>query len=162
MRAQILVDNFIKPALAHLAGVKPSLDSPNARQMLLAIAAQESSCGKYFAQLGGPAQGPWQIEPRTHDDLFTNFLDYRPDLRDALEELLPTIPVDNVLVSSPLYCCGVARMLMYREPWHVPALNDRDGMWALYKEDYNTRLGKATKAEWDHNWAKYVEGTNVR
>lgn len=129
--------------------------------MLLAIAAQESRCGKYFAQLGGPAQGPWQVEPGTHNDLFCNFLDFRPELRDVLEELLPVIPVAAPLISSPLYCCGVARMLMYRQPWSVPELNDRDGMWQRYKFSYNSYLGAAKKEEWDHVWAKYVEGTNV-
>lgn len=162
MRPSTLLTAFIRPTLKHLAIKEPSIDSPAARQIMLAIAGQESACGRYFAQLGdGPARGIWQVEPATHRDLQNNYLKYRLAFWQHLNKLLPDVVLTDPLLSCQLYSCGVARLCLYRQPDPMPALGDKNGMWQLYKKYFNSHLGAATKAEWDHNWEKYVEGVEL-
>ena len=62
----------IKPALEKLG-----LWSMAAEELVLGTAIVESAA-IYLRQHGaGPALGLWQAEPRTHDDLYTNYLSYR-------------------------------------------------------------------------------------
>ncbi|KAF0118141.1 MAG: hypothetical protein FD149_866 [Rhodospirillaceae bacterium] len=70
------VTTVIRPTLLHLG-----LHSPAAEALLLGTAIQESRLGTYLRQTGGgPALGVYQMEPATHEDIWTNFLAYRPDL----------------------------------------------------------------------------------
>lgn len=162
MRPQILLDYFIVPALTHLAQVKPKIDSPAARQFMLAVAAQESRCGEYFKQLGdGPAQGIWQVEPATLHDLHINYLSYESQLDRHLFALLPMVDITDPMISCPLYNCGVARLCIYRQPCPMPELNDREGMFQVYKTYYNSVRGAATISEWRDNWKRYVESAKV-
>ena len=62
----------IKPALEKL-----HLWSTAAEELVLGTAIVERAL-IYIRQHGaGPALGLWQVEPRTHDDLYTNYLSYR-------------------------------------------------------------------------------------
>ena len=159
MRPQILLDHIITPTLRHLAIARPKADSKAARQFMVAVAAQESNCGEYFKQLGnGPAEGVWQIEPVTQDDLYTNYLNGRSDLLELVTALLPQAVITNPAISCPMYCCAMARLVVYRQPMAMPGFDDRDGMWEMYKKYFNSYLGKATKEEWDYNWEEYVVG----
>ena len=45
----------------------PNGYSPNTEKCMLMIAAHESRLGTFLKQNKGPALGPWQIEPATHD-----------------------------------------------------------------------------------------------
>ena len=59
----------IRPALT-----KINLWSRSAEELVLGTAIVESGL-TYLKQRGeGPALGLWQIEPATHEDLYTNFL----------------------------------------------------------------------------------------
>ena len=59
--------DIIEPVLSRLHAA-----SPAARALLLGTAAQESAMGRYIRQLrGGPALGIFQMEPATHDDIWT-------------------------------------------------------------------------------------------
>ena len=72
----------IKPALT-----KINLWSRSAEELILGTAIVESGL-TYLKQHGdGPALGLWQVEPATHEDLYTNFLNYRPELGSKLMEL---------------------------------------------------------------------------
>lgn len=160
MKAQTLLDEIITPTLKYLGQFNPVMDSMAARQFLLAIAAQESRCGRYFLQINGVAQGIWQVEPDTLHDLYANYLRYRKPLMHHINALrAPTLEARQ-LVACPLYCCAVARILLFRFPEKMPEFGDRDAMWAFYKQRYNTPLGKATQDEWDRHWKAYVEPTN--
>ena len=77
-----LLDRVIAPALE-----KIGLWSRAAEELVLGTAIIESGL-TYLKQHGdGPALGLWQVEPATHDDLYTNFLNYRPELGSILMEL---------------------------------------------------------------------------
>ena len=77
-----LQDMVIAPALDKLG-----LWSPSAEELVLGTAIVESGL-TYIRQWGdGPALGLWQVEPSTQNDLYTNFLNYRPELDSQLMEL---------------------------------------------------------------------------
>ena len=83
----------IRPALS-----KINLWSPSAEELVLGTAIVESGL-TYIRQWGdGPALGLWQVEPSTRNDLYTNFLNYRPDPGSALMELrVPNLSMDGKL-----------------------------------------------------------------
>ena len=65
---------IIRPALKIIG-----LDFRAAEELLLGTALQESRL-TYLHQLGGgPALGLFQMEPGTHDDIWTNYLWNRPE-----------------------------------------------------------------------------------
>ena len=57
------------------------LYSESAVNLLLGTAAQESHMGTYLTQIKGPALSIYQIEPKTHADIWKNYLSYRLDLK---------------------------------------------------------------------------------
>ena len=72
----------IRPSLKKLG-----LHSTSGEELVPGTAIIESGL-TYLKQHGdGPALGLWQIEPPTHEDLYTNFLNYRPELGSILMEL---------------------------------------------------------------------------
>jgi hypothetical protein len=147
-----LLSYVIEPVLKDLG-----LYSPEAAQLLLATAAQESSLGEYLVQLGeGPALGIFQMEPNTHDDIYDNYLFYRPELRDSVEAFLfGGQPPEFNLVSNLAYMTAMARIHYLRVPEALPALGDIAGMARYWKKFYNTSEGKGTEEEFKHNFHRF-------
>jgi len=102
MLANQILTLVIRPALS-----KINLWSPSAEELVLGTAIVESGL-TYLRQWGdGPALGLWQVEPATQNDLYTNFLQYRPELGSALIELrAPNLSMDENLATNLMY--GVA------------------------------------------------------
>jgi len=78
-----LTTYLIVPTLIHMDEVLPGAYSANAIHMLLGILAQESEMGTYLFQKGAPltgAKGIFQIESKTHMDVWNSYLKYRYDL----------------------------------------------------------------------------------
>ena len=102
----------IRPALS-----KINLWSPSAEELVLGTAIVESGL-TYIRQWGdGPALGLWQVEPSTQNDLYTNFLQYRPELGSALIELrAPNLSMDENLATNLMYGAAVCRLCYYRKP----------------------------------------------
>ena len=70
LAATLLLSMVIRPALT-----KINLWSSSAEELVLGTAIVESGL-TYLKQHGdGPALGLWQIEPATHEDLYTNFVE---------------------------------------------------------------------------------------
>jgi hypothetical protein len=69
--------------------VRPALESINlwsqqAEDLVMGTAAQESRL-IYLRQLGnGPALGLFQMEPATHNDIWVNFLRWKPSWQNAV------------------------------------------------------------------------------
>lgn len=66
---------------------KIGLWSHSAEELVFRTAIVESGLTYYKQHGKGPALGLWQIEPATHEGLYTNFLNYRPELDSKLMEL---------------------------------------------------------------------------
>lgn len=141
----------IRPSLRALG-----LYSPQAEELLLGTAIQESRL-VYLKQLGGgPALGLFQMEPATHDDIWDNYLKYHPALGRSILGLSCSPELDaGELVWNLLYATAMTRVHYLRVPEALPAEGDIDAQAVYWKEYYNTYLGSGTEEEYTENWYTY-------
>ena len=82
--------------------------------------------------------GLWQVEA-THDDLDTNFPNYRPEPGSKLMELrVVGLSLDENLSTNLMYGAAVCRPCYYRKPDALPEAGDTEGQAAFWKQYYNT------------------------
>lgn len=131
-------EHVVQPTLKFL-----NLWSPAAENLLIGTAITESRL-QYVAQLqNGPARSVFQMEPRTHDDIWEHFLPSRPDVAEKLELLLGDLPDGlDPMVGNLFYATGMARVFYLRIPKRLPHCEDSHGMAEYWKKYYNTMLGK--------------------
>ncbi|WP_278368680.1 hypothetical protein [Acetobacter orientalis] len=88
------------------------------------------------------------MEPATHDDLWDNFIRYRPELQTALKRLLHGAPQFSCyLVVNPVYAAAMCRVHLLRQPDPLPAANDAAAWAAYWKQHYNTAAGAGVAAQ---------------
>ena len=138
-----LLDLVVRPALIEIG-----LLSDNALGLIMGTAAIESGF-VHLAQLGGPALGLWQMEPATHNDIFANYLEYRPTLRKMV--CGAGSPEALRLIYDLRYACKLARIQYLRAPEPIPAVDDLAGMDALYLKRYNAG-GKSRPGEFSERY----------
>ncbi|WP_067586367.1 hypothetical protein [Endozoicomonas ascidiicola] len=157
MNSQHLLNEIIVPTLQYLG-----MDSEVARYLLLGTAAQESHMGEYLVQLGGgPAVSVYQIEPATHDDIWENYLAYRPSLVKKLEGLLcPDIPKVEQLKGNLFYSTAIARIHYRRETEPLPELTI-PALARYWKRHFNTYEGKGKVSEFEHNFKRFIGGMDA-
>lgn len=143
------------------------LYSESAVNLLLGTAAQESHMGYWLKQNGGgPAIGIYQMEGATHNDIWTNYLEYRHELMEVVDSLRLNIydstsltDIGEVQMAGNLYyATAMARVHYLRKPGALPAADDIEGLAHYWKDHYNTHQGKGTVEEFIHNYKKYVIG----
>jgi len=128
-----------------------------ATELLLGTALQESGL-IYRRQIGGgPALGLFQMEPATHDDIWANFLHYRPNLAHTLEALAGAAPLAALLETNDKYAAGMCRVEYLRAGQIVgqtplPEAGDIAAMGAYWKRFYNTARGAGEAAEFVAHW----------
>ena len=128
-------------------------------ELLLGTCAVESDFGTYLRQVKGPALGVFMVEPETHNDLWKNFLGYRPQLAERMRQIAGTSFIkEEILVSNLAYSCAVARVLYYRIPAPLPNPKDVLALAKYWKKYYNTTLGKGTPSHFMKKWMTYAEG----
>jgi hypothetical protein len=145
---------------------KINLYSAEAVDLLMLTAAQESHCGKYIYQLGrGPARGIFQMEPRTLDDLYFNFLSFRRDLAEKLDMFRASYP-ELDLEANIAFQIVAARLYYYRFPAIIPKwewfkaeayINALAQYWKKY---WNTYAGAGSVKEAVNNYNLYVKRKN--
>jgi hypothetical protein len=133
------------------------LYSPEAVNLLLGTMAQESALGKYRKQFGGgPALGIYQMEPATHDDIWQNFLKYKPDLAKKILSVSHVLrPNALLLENNDVYSTCMCRVHYLRVKEQIPATKEQQALY--WKAYYNTWKGKGTTKDYLRNYAKYVE-----
>jgi len=153
MDSQQLLDHIIKPTIKYMGG---NYDSLNARMLLLSTAAIESNCGHKIKQDGGPALGPWQMEPKTEQDIWNNCDALkRSEFLQKIDRLdfLPNFSTG--LLISPMYACAMARLKYSMDKDALPHHSDKYAIYVYYKRIYNTPLGASTwdkfRIAWDQN-----------
>lgn len=157
-----LRDRIIAPALAHVAALPAmsAFDSPPAVDLVLGTMATESGGFRDLRQVPtGPALGYAQIEPATHDDIYTHFLDARPALRARVLELTaPAAPggLHGQLSANLHYAAVICRLVYWRRPRALPRHGDVAGYATLWKDVYNTAAGKGTTAKFVADWTRWV------
>lgn len=138
----------IEPALKHVG-----LYSKSAEQLLLGTACAESKLGTYLHQIKGPAMGVFQVEPLTHEDIWYNYINYRPELKRTIHRMVPDAmwdatyerPCHHMLIGDLKYAAVMARLVYRRSPMALPV----EGQWGsaaqMWKSVYNTHLGAGTE-----------------
>ena len=150
--AHQLRDNIVKPVL-----IQTGTYSPAAVNLILGTAAQESQMGRYVRQVGGPALSIYQIEPKTHESLWHDYLRHKPELaRRVRRFMVGAEPSNNQLVWNLGYATIMCRVFYLRVPEPLPASDDIDGMARYWKTHYNTSLGKGTVEGFIRNYVRYV------
>ncbi|KXV18208.1 hypothetical protein [Gluconobacter oxydans] len=132
---------IVRPTLIALG-----LWSSAAENLLTGTALAESRAA-YVRQVGGgPAVGLWQMEPATHDDCWTNFLNFPAQSRLATvctRMRAPDLSASAQLVTNLRYACAMARIRFYRARDALPASTDAAGLSVYHKLHYNTAQGAA-------------------
>ena len=136
-------DQIVTPACERLG-----LVSPEAIELVVGTAIQESRL-TYLTQLGaGSALGLFQIEPATHDDVWKNVVRNRARYKAALGAR----DVER-FVYDLRYSAMIARLLYWRHPEPIPT--DLEGQAHYWKRYYNTALGAGTPSEYIANNSQF-------
>ena len=133
----------VRPVLVHLG-----LHSAAAENLLVGTALHESGGLRWLRQLGGgPAFGVYQIEPSTHDDIWRNYLQFRPRLNERVARLAANEPTrPEQLITNLAYATAIARVHYLRVPAPLPDAGDLGGLARYWKRHFNTPKGAGTAA----------------
>ncbi len=133
----------VRPVLVHLGR-----HSAAAENLLVGTALHESGGLRWLRQLGGgPAFGLYQIEPSTHDDIWRNYLRFRPRLNDRVARLAANEPTrPEQLITNLAYATAIARVHYLRVPASLPDADDLGGLARYWKRHFNTPKGAGTTA----------------
>lgn len=153
MNADHLRMYVIRPVLKDV-----DLWSQEAENLLLGTAAQESHMGQYLRQVGGgPAKGIYQMEPATHDDIWENYLAYKPQLAANVHRYLAGFrPSTDQLVWNLGYATLMCRAHYFRVSDPLPVASDVEGLAAYWKQHYNTFRGAGTEREFIENYRRLI------
>ncbi|MBF0422646.1 MAG: hypothetical protein HQL73_06610 [Magnetococcales bacterium] len=154
MHPRHVLELVIRPALQFL-----NMDGEAAERLLLGTAIQESGCGLYLRQLNsGVALGIFQMEPKTHDDIWNNWLRWQAPLRTTLLARLgtPNPPDSSRLITDLFYAAVMCRLHYRRVPQPIPAADDLPGLAAYWKDHYNTSLGQGSVTQFQNNWHRFL------
>ena len=149
---------IIRPVLENQLSI--GFNGRQREELLIITAAQESLGGYWLEQINasglpvGPAQGIYQMEPATHDDLYENFLKFHKLLWGRLTGSESIKWDASRLVWDLKYATGCAALQYYRFPEKIP--DDLDGQIDYYKRHWNTAKGAADVAEVKKNYLAYV------
>jgi hypothetical protein len=130
----------------------------NAEELMMATCANESNLGEYRTQVGsGPARGIFQMEGEDHDDIWNNYLKYHMDLYSKIHQISGPCTADDMINNDP-YAIVMCRVHYMRKPGNLPDAGDIEGIWAYYKQWYNTPAGGATHDQFIQKYNKFVLG----
>jgi hypothetical protein len=138
---------------------------PVLRLLLLGTALQESLL-RHVDQLPnrdgsrGPALGYFQMEPATHDDIWANYLAYRPALAAqvrAVAGIAAGRPEAKLLRTHHVYAAVMARLLYRRVKGRLPQAAEVPALAAYWKAHYNTALGKGKAIEFEEKLAAVLD-----
>jgi hypothetical protein len=148
---------IIRPAL-HALGIWSQ-----ARECIVLGTGAHESHYLYAVQIGGgPALGWWQCEPFTHDDIWTNYLNFRPALAQPLNRLRNGEISSKALLRYPLYAAALCGVHYQRKQQGglLPPQDDAQLQAALWKTAYNTRLGRGTAQQALPHFQAAIEATS--
>ena len=160
-KPQEYLEKVIEPVLCSLPGIPTS---QAAAQLLLGTAIKESGNFKYRKQIGGPALSFFQIEPESHQDIWDNYLKFRPQLKTRIENIMTKPDADKLheLENNESYAAAMARIKYQRCPEKMPDVDDIDAMARYWKKFYNTPLGKGTVKGYLESWTIAVGAKKLK
>jgi len=144
-----LTEFIIKRALYDL-----QLLSDDAVELMVFTCANESLGGTYLHQIQGPALGIYQMEPKTYNDLWQNYIAKKGSLYLKFIQNFDAsyMPNEDRLVYDLRFATAMTRVFYARIPEPLPKYTDTDAIWKYYKTYYNTLAGKA---DWNNAIGNY-------
>lgn len=149
--------------------VRPTLDALGlggaaAEDLVLGTAAHESGGFRFIDQVTragddvlGPAIGLYQVEPATHDDVWTHFLRFRPALAAQVAALRAPIPdAHRQLALNLSYATAICRVIYFRRPEPLPRAGDVAALARYWKRFYNTIAGAGRPEQFIDAFNQYV------
>ena len=151
IKIEHFLDEVVIPTLKEL-----DMYSEEACLLIVGTAIQESRL-HYLKQIpSGIAKGICQMEEATHDDIWDNFLKYKPEIKEKLMGLTnQSMELVDQFKGNLYYAVAMCRIHYYRVSAPLP--NDLAGMARYWKKYYNTELGKGTVEEFIHNYEQAVK-----
>ena len=151
MSHTIFVSDFrefvLRPALIRLG--RNRFGGLAAERLLLMTAAHESGFAALIQRARGggygPALGPFQMEPATHDDIWKHYLAWRPTLAAKALSVCGAPSADR-LTGNLTYATVMARIHYCRVPEPLPSAEDTAGLAMYAKRHWNTAAGAARPA----------------
>jgi len=142
-----------------ITALSQQFSQPAARALIMGTIAHESLSRRYIKQVGGPALGIIQMEPVTHDDIWQNYLRYKPELVNRLKLLFEiNEPNADRLIYDLRYNIVMCRMHYRRVKEKLPAADDIQGLAHYWKSHYNTDKGKGSTEQFIQHFNHYVAG----
>lgn len=147
INAQQFITQVAEPVLEGLveAGVPYSATALN---LCMGTIAQESLLGTFLVQEGGSALGIGQIEPTTLADLLSRIDGAQGKFLDGIST---KETAERNVVTNLSYAFALVRLFYWLIPDPLPE-NTVSGLFAYYKQWYNTPLGATTLRQWRQNW----------
>lgn len=124
--------------------------------MMIETACVESNCGQYVKQLNGPACGIFQIEPKTAQDVYDNYIIFRQRYVDIYNKLfIKNLTLEQNLVYNLAFQIFICRLIYLRIKDPIPnTTTERANYWKKY---YNTYLGKGSAQDYCIKVRKYYD-----
>jgi hypothetical protein len=138
----------VRPALNLLSVADVRLNAEWAVNQIVGT-TKESGGLTYLLQVpNGPAIGPYQMEPATHDDIWVNYLVYQPELRAVVLKLCPLAGKGkaSLMFTDMLYATLMCRIDYWRSNVPAPA-NSALALATYHKVVYNTSNGASVASE---------------
>lgn len=128
--------------------------------MLIETACVESNCGTYLKQINGPACGIFQIEPKTAQDVYDNYIIFRQHYVDIYNKLfIKSLSLKQNLIYNLAFQIFICRLIYLRIKEAIPDnTKDRANYWKKY---YNTKLGKGTTQDYISKVRKYYDRKHI-
>jgi len=145
-------NQVIRPVLQHLG-----YWSQAAENLIVGTGLVESQF-HYIAQIEGPAQSVFQIEPTTIDDNIKNFLRYRQSLDHIVDDFDLTGPFnldETHFFINPFFACAHVRVWYLRHSEPFPHADDIEGLAQYWKKYYNTSAGKGEVSKFVQLYSTY-------
>lgn len=124
-------EQIVKPVLHGLG-----MWNEYAEELMIGTAAVESMGGTYLVQKDGPALGIFQMEPKTHDDIWQRWLPNHPGIAANLMRSceMAMKPAAKMMVYNLFYATAMARVQYYRcGEGPIPAEVERQAeYWVRY------------------------------
>ncbi len=145
---------IINPALNDL-----QLYSPHAAELLIFTCAVESDGGTYLHQKRGQALGIYQMEPRTYNDIWMNFILKKSSISTILYHNFDVgrMPSEDRLIYDLRFATAMCRLHYARFAEALPNFKDIDGIWEYYKKYYNTPKGAAEYHEAINKYHRFID-----
>lgn len=143
----------IRPVLMGL-----NLYNPNAEELLMGTAAQESNLGTYIRQIEGPAGGIFQCEQKTYDSLWNKYIGSSRAMQLKVLPLIgvTTKPPYNRIISDLNLATLICRLHYWDIKIILPSRDNVEEMGKYWDMYYNRNPEKGTVGEFIRNYDKYV------